>query len=402
MTRASRSNTRTQVQHCQLGPDLKVLPAGDSTEIGERGITLSGGQKSRVAIARACYDIENTELFLFDDSLSALDVHVGTKIFKHVLTGMLAEKTRILVLSSQYHLLQHADRVVVMEDGECVYCGDPPMAITKYEHLFGKLKFIKEKKGNDDDDDEKDEEVSKESTSSKSLDKSGVLYEKEDRKTGSVGIVRQCLSWFSMVDGSTYRVALLVFLLFISTQICRTTSDIFLASWGSNPTKNRFGTFIVLLRLSKHTHIYYTTAIYGAIVALVAILTLARSLVFVHVACSASKNFHNRVLQSVMRAPINKFFDVVPTGVILNRFSSDLDHIDVALPEFAAQFFQNSLYVVAAVILCASSSYFFLVALIPLFLTYAYVRVVSVFVHVPPHSNPSFHTGTKLLSKIFT
>ena len=116
--------------------------------------------------------------------------------------------------------------------------------------------------------------------------------------------------------------------------------------------------------------------------ALVAILTLARSLVFVHVACSASKNFHNRVLQSVMRAPINKFFDIVPTGVILNRFSSDLDHIDVALPEFAAQFFQNSLYVVAAVILCASSSYFFLVALIPLFAVYAYVRVVFYISHV--------------------
>ena len=157
-----KSRYENVVQHCQLGPDLKVLPAGDSTEIGERGITLSGGQKSRVAIARACYDIENTELFLFDDSLSALDVHVGTKIFKHVLTGMLAEKTRILVLSSQYHLLQHADRVVVMEDGECVYCGDPHQAITQYEHLFGKLKFIKEKKGNDDDDDDDEKKVKEE------------------------------------------------------------------------------------------------------------------------------------------------------------------------------------------------------------------------------------------------
>ena len=113
-----------------------------------------------------------------------------------------------------------------------------------------------EKKGNDDDDDDDDDgsdekkgEPSKISEEKKSLNKSGVLYQKEDRKLGSVGIVSQTLSWFQMVDGSTYRVALLVFLLFICTQISRTTSDIFLASWGSDPTKNRFAMYGAIIGL---------------------------------------------------------------------------------------------------------------------------------------------------------
>jgi ATP-binding cassette subfamily C (CFTR/MRP) protein 1 len=63
------------VEACGLKPDLKALPGGDETEIGERGINLSGGQKQRVAIARAVYS--RTDVYLFDDPLSAVDAHVG-------------------------------------------------------------------------------------------------------------------------------------------------------------------------------------------------------------------------------------------------------------------------------------------------------------------------------------
>jgi ATP-binding cassette subfamily C (CFTR/MRP) protein 1 len=65
-----------------LKPDLAALPGGDETEIGERGINLSGGQKQRVAIARAVYS--RTDIYLFDDPLSAVDAHVGKHIFQKV------------------------------------------------------------------------------------------------------------------------------------------------------------------------------------------------------------------------------------------------------------------------------------------------------------------------------
>ena len=67
---------------CALLPDLKHLPGGDMTEIGEKGINLSGGQKARVALARACY--AHSDVLLLDDPLSAVDAHVGKHIFKHV------------------------------------------------------------------------------------------------------------------------------------------------------------------------------------------------------------------------------------------------------------------------------------------------------------------------------
>ena len=71
------------VNACALDPDFKILPGGDQTEIGEKGINLSGGQKQRVSLARAVYS--NSELLLLDDPLSAVDSHVGKHIFNQVI-----------------------------------------------------------------------------------------------------------------------------------------------------------------------------------------------------------------------------------------------------------------------------------------------------------------------------
>ena len=91
-----------------------MLAAGDLTEIGEKGINLSGGQKQRISIARATY--QDSDIFLFDDILSAVDVHVGKKIFDHCLSKMLKNKTRILV-THQLQYLPAVDRIYVLKDG---------------------------------------------------------------------------------------------------------------------------------------------------------------------------------------------------------------------------------------------------------------------------------------------
>ena len=102
---------RETVSACALEPDLAVLPAGDATEIGERGINLSGGQKQRVALARAVFN--DAQLYLLDDPLSAVDVHVGKQLFERVIgnAGVLREKTRILVTHG-VHWLPQCDRVL--------------------------------------------------------------------------------------------------------------------------------------------------------------------------------------------------------------------------------------------------------------------------------------------------
>lgn len=101
------------VESCALRPDLAVLQAGDMTEIGEKGINLSGGQKARVSMARAVY--QNNDIYLLDDPISAVDSHVARHLFAKVIgqSGLLANKTRILVTHSLAHL-KHVDRIIVM------------------------------------------------------------------------------------------------------------------------------------------------------------------------------------------------------------------------------------------------------------------------------------------------
>ncbi len=106
---------------CELKEDLKALVGGDLTEIGEKGVNLSGGQKARVAIARAVYN--DSDVYIMDDPISALDAYVANNIMKNVLVSHLKNKTRILVTHAiQY--LQYCDRIILMEKGKIRWEGD--------------------------------------------------------------------------------------------------------------------------------------------------------------------------------------------------------------------------------------------------------------------------------------
>lgn len=99
------------ISACCLEDDIKLLPARDLTEIGERGITLSGGQKSRINLARASYADAN--IMLFDDVLSAVDARVGKHIVNNLFNGLLKYKTRVLA-THQLSLIQTADKVIYL------------------------------------------------------------------------------------------------------------------------------------------------------------------------------------------------------------------------------------------------------------------------------------------------
>jgi len=108
---------------CQLRPDLETLAAGIQTEIGEKGINLSGGQKQRISIARAVYN--RCDIYLIDDSLSALDAYVGKKIMEEVFNGVLRGKTRIMV-THYLNILEDENvinRVVLVKEGKIVQNG---------------------------------------------------------------------------------------------------------------------------------------------------------------------------------------------------------------------------------------------------------------------------------------
>ena len=108
------------LEACALGPDLDMLPAGDMSEIGEKGINLSGGQRHRVALARALY--ANADVYLLDDPLSAVDAHVGNHLFERCICGAMAGKTRVLV-THQTQFADSADMIYVMDDGMVTHSG---------------------------------------------------------------------------------------------------------------------------------------------------------------------------------------------------------------------------------------------------------------------------------------
>lgn len=108
------------IDSVELKPDISILPGGDETEIGEKGINLSGGQKQRVSLARAVY--QDADIYLLDDPLSACDASTGKAIFQNCIKGTLAGKTRILV-THQLQYLRDADLVVYMKGGQFVEVG---------------------------------------------------------------------------------------------------------------------------------------------------------------------------------------------------------------------------------------------------------------------------------------
>ena len=126
------------VEICQLGNDLDVLDGGDLTEIGEKGINLSGGQKARLSIARAVY--ADRDIILMDDPLSALDAHVKKKVFDRVFCKELKGKTRILVTHA-LDCLPKVDRIIIMNKGQIDYDGtfDDLVLTDFYQNIKGSL-----------------------------------------------------------------------------------------------------------------------------------------------------------------------------------------------------------------------------------------------------------------------
>ncbi|XP_072470803.1 multidrug resistance-associated protein 1-like isoform X5 [Notamacropus eugenii] len=120
------------LEACALLPDLEKFPNGDQTEIGERGVNISGGQKQRVSLARAVYS--GADIYLLDDPLSAVDVHVGKHLFEKVIgsSGLLKNKTRVLV-THNLTVLPQTDLILVMESGKVTQMGT-------YQELLSKTK----------------------------------------------------------------------------------------------------------------------------------------------------------------------------------------------------------------------------------------------------------------------
>jgi ABC-type multidrug transport system fused ATPase/permease subunit len=323
---------RQVVEACALVDDLAILPAGDMTEIGERGINLSGGQKARISLARALYS-PKTKVILLDDPLSAVDSHVGEHLFTEAINGDLLQGTTRVLVTHHVRFLPRCDIVVVLEDGRIKYYGTYADLVARGVDFAGAVDVPKKFK-------EETSELgqntivgeSSEGPSATEADtsyhaktdkiKSGQnLIREEEHTKGSVGLS----SYFHYAKAGGIFAAVLT----LSAQGLSRALDVgayfWLAYWSSESAKATLShEQVAQSKTLEFLGIY-------ALLGLCSVFCIAtRGALLAFHRCRACRVLHSDLMASILRAPIS-FFDVTPTGRILNRFAYDTDKVDLDL-----------------------------------------------------------------------
>ncbi|KAF9282366.1 hypothetical protein BGZ88_011071 [Linnemannia elongata] len=397
------------IRSCALVPDFKMLVGGDKTVIGEKGINLSGGQKQRISIARAVY--ANADVYILDDPLSAVDAHVDHHIFKHALTTILADKTRILVTNGVNHL-KEVDQIVVIKQGRITQDG-------AYEDLIQNVdgdlyRLIQESKlvASKEDDAPSSSSSGSEASESESEEEDeasivAAISEKEslptsttDRPAGPVKRPTFKRAKSSKVDKQRHdddleideknevdeeiitegRVgwdvykyyitsiglgSCAIFLLstFVNLAVLLGT-QIWLEKWGNSNEKATAG-----LEAESHSDTYWIFTYFAWVLAGGITLAGAIGLSMVFMAQRGSHFLHAAMLRPLVRAPMS-FFDVTSSGKIVNRFSHDINAVDIELPlQFINMLFISTM-AISVFVFCILATRWFFAIMVPLGICY--------------------------------
>lgn len=413
------------IQACALSDDLKTLPDGDQTEVGERGISLSGGQKARLSLARAVY--ARADVYLLDDCLSAVDQHVGRHLIDNVLgpRGLLGSKTRILATNS-IPVLYEADFILLLRNGSILEKGTYQQLVA----MKGEVANLIRTANNDDEQETPSPSVedSKDSTSSSSEDSKTIfgtgtgnsLEEPPDEKDEAQEGVPQLAP--IRVNGGTGRrmsdntlrrastasfkgprgkltdeegegvkskqskeyseqgkvkwnvyleyaktsnlVAVIVYLvMLLGAQTAQIGGSLWLKQWSE--VNQEYGGNP---QVGKYIGIYFAFGIGGA--ALVVVQTL---ILWIFCSIEASRKLHERMAYAIFRSPMS-FFETTPSGRILNRFSSDIYRVDEVLARTFNMLFVNSARAFYTLVLIAASTPVFVALILPLAAVYLYIQ----------------------------
>ncbi|KAL3808375.1 hypothetical protein ACHAXA_005346 [Cyclostephanos tholiformis] len=330
------------VRACALVDDLAVLPAGDMTEIGERGINLSGGQKARVTLARAMYS-PDSRLILMDDPLSAVDAHVGEHLFTEAITGDICKGSTRVLVTHHVHFLPRCDAVIVLEKGMIKHAGTYHELVARGVDFAGAVDITKkdetgieaddaaEKSANDDvatvqksgvgDKNESGDDA----TNQKRMRKAGEkLVQDEEQNEGSVE--GSMYSHYCKAGGTMAFVS--IFVIQAIGKASEVMSSFWLSFWAAATTKG--GANMTTAQTSWYLNIFCAFSMGGVLC-----LTFRSMAMAVH-RLKASRNLHEGLTKSILRAPVS-FFDVTPIGRVLNRFAADMDKIDLELTQSLGQ-----------------------------------------------------------------
>ena len=394
------------IKACALLEDFKSLPDGDETEVGERGISLSGGQKARLTLARAVY--ARADIYLLDDCLSAVDQHVARHLIDKVLgpNGLLKGKTRILATNS-IPVLQEAQLVAMIRDGRIVEMGAYEALIAEKGAVAALVRTSNNQKESeaeipdgdaseasstaieigDGDSDQEQEGLPhlapitsrgqpRKSSMSTLRRASTVSFrgarrkanDEEDPKLkqGKEHSEQGKVKWDVYLEyaRTSNVVAVCIYLVtLLGAQTAQVGGSVWLKKWsevnteyGGNP------------QVGKYIGIYFAFGFGSS--ALVVVQTL---ILWILCSIEASRKLHERMAWAIFRSPMS-FFETTPAGRILNRFSSDMYRIDEQLARTFNQLFVNAARATFTLVVISYSTPIFIALIIPLGTIYLYIQ----------------------------
>ncbi|KAI9329924.1 P-loop containing nucleoside triphosphate hydrolase protein [Zopfochytrium polystomum] len=367
-----------------LEADLETLPAGRKTLVGEKGVNLSGGQQARVALARAIY--QDADIYLLDDPISALDAHVGAAVFERCIKSALSSKTVVLV-THQLHLLPYADLVVVLDKGTVAQKGkfkdliqDDAGALagmmrgyTVGEHgetdktrrashrttasstadpaVDGATEYVAE---NDFTVGERNEPMTQMPAVTAGQDHD--IIEEEDRVTGRV----ERKVWIHFFKAAGGWIVLVPILIFAAVQQGATVMG---SQWLSWWAQDRFK-----LELNGYIRIY------GALGGVQASSVFVWTGLLIGGLFAASVYYHNAALTRLMTAPMS-FFESQPIGRILNRFSRDIESVDMMIWDLFYIVISTGATLISSLALIVGNVPILLALIVPLLCVYYFIMV---------------------------
>ncbi|ALC42695.1 CG10505 [Drosophila busckii] len=337
---------RAVLQACQLQRDLLLWPQGDATMLGERGINLSGGQKARISLARAVY--READIYLFDDPLAAVDAQVGKLLMEQCLQRFLAGKLRILV-THHVQLLQTADQLLLLEAGQLSQQG----SYAELQHLLlkhaapeaaaARLSLQAERHS-------KRESLSAQLSAAAEQEQLHEAQLQESQAQGAVSWATYS-AYFQALGAAGFTSALLVLALFVLARACQALMDIFISRWATFEEQQLHDSE----RTRRRMLIWYTLLLLGTLA-----LYLLRTFGFFMLCLRISLRLHNLLFAGIIRARM-RFFNENPSGRVLNRFASDIENVDVALPQALMDSLQFLVDVIAVLIIVAIANYWLLI-----------------------------------------
>ncbi|XP_065487768.1 multidrug resistance-associated protein 1-like isoform X2 [Caloenas nicobarica] len=366
-TNLNRPYYELVLESCALLPDLEQLPNGDQTEIGERGVNISGGQKQRVSLARAVYS--NADLYLLDDPLSAVDVHVGKHLFEKIIgpSGLLKSKTRILV-THNLTVLPHTDLIIIMEEGRISQMGTYQELISKRANFVELTQVFGAEPTSEKTTPTKASPSKEEDQLGRSLQQRELLKHKNSSSdqwkilTNNKEKVATDSMKMSVVlkylQAFNWRWMWLTIAAYLGQNALAIGQNLWLSTWTAETAEvSDFTEW----KQSQN----YKLCIYGLLGFTQGLLVCCGAYVLTRGSLSASRALHHQLLDNVLHLPL-QHFETNPVGQIINRFTKDLFIVDVRFHYYLRTWLNCTLEVIGTILVITSASPLFVVVVIPL------------------------------------